>query len=176
MPNDSVARLVELVPPPGGTRPALDWDSVEAQLGRTLPDDYKELAGVYGAGQFDRYVLVHVPDESRDYVDLLNAVQQGRERLEYFAAKGEILPYRPDELLQVATTDNGDSIYWAAPAGKKPNDWTIVVTGSRDFDEFPEYELGLVDFLVEVLSGRLRVEAFAPDFPDEAPVFVPEED
>ncbi|MFF0256996.1 hypothetical protein ACFYPW_31430 [Micromonospora zamorensis] len=64
----------------------------------------------------------------------------------------------------MAITDNGDSIYWAAPTGKEPNDWTIVVAGPRDFDEFPEYELGLADFLVEVLSGRLTVEAFPPIF------------
>ncbi|MFI1987697.1 SMI1/KNR4 family protein [Actinoplanes sp. NPDC020271] len=132
MSNDAVARLKELVPPPVGNRQAFDWNSVENELGRTLPDDYKELAEVYGAGLFDRYVLVHVPDESRDHVDLSKAVQEGRERLEYFAAKGETLPYRPDELLQVASTDNGDSIYWAAPGGRDPDNWTIVVTGPRD--------------------------------------------
>ncbi|GAA2517220.1 hypothetical protein [Winogradskya humida] len=78
--------------------------------------------------------------------------------------------------MQVATTENGDLIYWAAPVGKNPNDWTTVVTGPRDSDELPEHEFGLAGFPVGVLPGSLRVEAFTPDFPDESPVFVPEED
>ncbi|WP_329377254.1 SMI1/KNR4 family protein [Streptomyces sp. NBC_01351] len=50
MPDVNV--LVQLCPPPSGSVPAIDWDTVENTLGMRLPQDYKRLAATYGPGTF----------------------------------------------------------------------------------------------------------------------------
>src|SRR5687767_119959 len=65
----------------------------------------------------------------------------------------------------LAGTDNGESIYWARTPSSGPDDWTIVVNAARDWEDWPAFEGGLVEFLVVVFATEYQCSAFPQDFP-----------
>ncbi|MEU4421068.1 SMI1/KNR4 family protein [Actinoplanes sp. NPDC024001] len=173
--NEFVERLVALVPPPPPRSQVdlPDWDEVERTLGFPLPEDYKELVNLYGPGTFDDFLVVFQPNSSSQYSELTHAIAEGADSLRSYADSGEALPVPIDQLLAIAGTDNGDTVYWVREPGASPDRWRIGVNGARDFDEWYLYESGLAQFLVSVLSREWVVPAFPEDFPypDRAPVF-----
>jgi hypothetical protein len=173
--NRFVERLAELIPPPTVYGDPLDWDAVQRSIGFELPEDYKEIVALYGPGKFDDFLVVFLPGSPFRRSELSNALAEGLEMLRQFEASGEVLPGPIDQLLAIAGTDNGDSVYWVRQPGESPDRWRIGVTGARDFDEWHLYDGCLAQFLVDVFSRELVVPAFPDDFPypDTAPVFLP---
>jgi hypothetical protein len=163
--QQALARLGSLAPPPANRPVRPDWAGPETRLGLQLPRDYQALVETYGAGKFDDYLVVYTPGSPRDTIDLECQLASGTKRLAYHQAHNEQLPYPPEDLLQIAGTDNGESIYWARTPGARPDDWTIVVNAARDWEDWPAFNGGLVEFLVAVFSAEYQCSAFPEDFP-----------
>ena len=161
----ALARLGPLVAPPSHKPVRPDWADIETRLGLQLPRDYRALVETYGAGKFDDYLVVYTPGGPRDTIDLEHQLASGAERLAYYQAHDEQLPHRPEDLLEIAGTDNGESICWARTAGSGPDDWTIVVNAVRDWEDWPAFNGGLVEFLVAVFASEYQCSAFPEDFP-----------
>ncbi len=142
-----------------------DWAGVQARLGLHLPRDCRALVETYGAGKFDDYLVVYTPGGPRDTIDLEGRLASGAERLAYYQAHGEKLPHRPEDLLEIAGTDNGESVYRARTPGSGPDDWTIVVNAAREWEDWPAFNGGLVEFLAAVFASEYRCSARPEDFP-----------
>jgi hypothetical protein len=153
--------LVALVPPPQHTDREIDWYAVEAELGTRLPRDYKTLVELYGPGSFDNFLTVFQP------VTPFLTVQ-----LAYRARRSAEILGRP-ELMPVAGTDNGDTLYWLKQPAGEPDAWTITGNGARNA-RWPQFPGGLVAFLSAVLSGELQFPIFPRGFPRQPPVFTPD--
>jgi hypothetical protein len=168
-------RLTQLVPPPSRQGSLPDWAAVERSMGFRLPSDYRELAYAYGPGKFDDFLALFHPQHPIQRLDIVHGGREGEAVLREYEASGETLPAPVDRLWTIATTDNGDSLYWIREPVESPDHWGIAVNGARDFDDWQLFDRCLTDFLVSVLSGDLTVSAFPEDFPypDKAPVFVP---
>lgn len=54
---------------------AVDWTDVESRLGTALPDDYKQIAEVFGCGAFNGYLQLSVPCASFGSFDLVRQAQ-----------------------------------------------------------------------------------------------------
>lgn len=163
--------LMQLVPPPLEMPAApVDWEQLEASLGSVLPADYKWLIGVYGPGKFDDFLFVLQPDSPFAPIRLVDSAQRSVEVLEQLSGRGEEIPYAPAVLMPVAKTDNGDTIYWVMQPASEPDSWTVVGNAARNTN-WPEFDGGIVDFLVAVISGRRQFEIFPRSFPAEHPVF-----
>jgi hypothetical protein len=173
--NLFVEQLVQLVPPPRRQSVSPIWAEVEGSMGFELPGDYKELAALYGPGKFDDFLVIFHPRHPVSRLNLSPAVTEAAEVLREFEASGEVLPAPADQLLAIALTDNGDTVYWVREPSGSPDRWRIAVNGARDFDEWHLFDGCLAQFLVSVLSRAWVVPAFAEDFPwpDRAPVFTP---
>ncbi|WP_051366929.1 SMI1/KNR4 family protein [Hamadaea tsunoensis] len=165
---DELILVVE--PPPAGVVPAPDWAATEARLGLTLPADYKLLVERYGPGAFDKFLHVLQPGCTSVYVQLEAQAERMEELFEAFQAGNEPLPYDAGRLLPVAVTDNGDTVYWIRDPEDRPDDWRIVANGARN-TKWPEFDGGIVDFLVAVLSRATYIEVFPRAFPRPDPVF-----
>ncbi|MEV6490621.1 hypothetical protein AB0M20_18615, partial [Actinoplanes sp. NPDC051633] len=50
MPDDALARLIDLVPPPSPGPAPVDWDAVDRQVASPLPSDYRAYVSRYGLG------------------------------------------------------------------------------------------------------------------------------
>lgn len=161
-PLDELATLVTVPKTPVGTTG--DWESVEQRLGIRLPNDYKQFVRLFGACTIGELISIHVSSPfSR--LNCLDAHIEGTGNGYRLMRKLDCaLPFpvfpEPGGLLAWGNTDNGDYLNWLT-IGDADN-WPIVVWLSGDFER---YEMGIVKFLAEVVSQRLRLftsDVFAP--------------
>ncbi|MFG2040599.1 SMI1/KNR4 family protein [Dactylosporangium sp. NPDC048998] len=153
--------------PPLRPAPERDWAAFEERFGRPLPADYKAFVDAYGHARFGEFLTVYVPDGVSEFVELDTQRAFAGLKAEYLLeTEGELLgtpalPVDPRELLPVAGTANGNSVYWHAPPGTAPDAWTIAVDQARG-DTWFLFDGGIVAFLVAVFVDGLRVTTF-PD-------------
>jgi hypothetical protein len=170
----SVDDFATIMPPPvvPSETPLIDdWVTIEAQLGLTLPDDYKAFIQIYGSGQIEKFLWVFNPFSSNDNLNLTHQVVL---QLKVYSEIGsfESLPYKlfPERsgLLPFGITDNGDVLFWQTSGS--PNDWRVIVSEARA-PKWEAFDLSMTKFLFEILSRKLVCEIFPDDFPGPSPAF-----
>ena len=157
-----IGALIEAVPPPSApvSTFAGPWGPIEADLGLTLPADYKDFVRLYGHGHFLGFLGVNVPATANRYVHLTFSAlmicnaHRGADGLPY-----PLWP-EPGGLLPFGSTDNGDYLCWLT--GGRPEEWSIVVWG-RAFDHFQAFACDMTSFLAGLATGAIQPE----DFPDD---------
>lgn len=169
-PDQSVARLIGLLPPP--TRPvelprgAGAWDEIEARLGARLPRDYKAFIEQYGSVYIDRFLGIWNPF-SRSFGYNLEC------KLE--AVRGHAMEFTTDDvralfpaeggLMPFGGTDNGNTLYWDTSG--EPDAWCVVVDdGCRSGYETFQGQT-MTDFLRRLLSRSASCRFFPADFPGD---------
>jgi hypothetical protein len=163
--------LMRLAPAPAeGSAVVIDWEQFEGSLGVTLPSDYKWLIEAYGPGTFDDFFYVLQPASPFEPIRLAESARRATEILQQLAEHGEAMPYSPGELMPVAKTDNGDTVYWVKRPEDQPGLWTITGNGARN-TKWPEFSGGIVEFLLAILSGARRFDIFPCGFPSAHPAF-----
>ncbi len=171
--NPTVARITELVPPPAPPRPR-DWETVEAQLGTPLPEDYKQLVDLYGGGVFDEVVWLLEPGCPVEDYDLLAITREREEILPRLWAIGEPKPTGLTEdgtrLLPWAyVEDGGQYLYWLARPDQAPGEWTVKINEGRG-PEWESHAVSCARFLLSFMTGEIR-SGILPEPPGEPHVF-----
>ena len=165
--------LTRLVPATAAVPRTFDWPDVERRLGTAVPADFRALVETYGSGEFDEFLTVLVPAHENPHLDVAGRRDSALDALhkvaEYEPAP-QPMPYPIDQLLPWAVTANGDTCYWLMEGG--PDGWPTVVNEGRG-PEWDAFDGTATEFLVETLSGRVRIAVFPDDFPSEAPTFSP---
>lgn len=119
-------------------QPAVDWSAVEADLGTSLPSDYKEIVDLFGRGGFD------------DYVDLLVPGARGRDLVDWTQSYG----YPPKEGMMVwgVSSEERREFVWQT-ASADPDGWPVLV---GDYGEdWERFDCGLGEFVVRMLTDRM---------------------
>jgi hypothetical protein len=139
---------------------------IEDRLGLRLPTDYKQLCCTYGVGDWLRFLdhvnpLAYATFEEylADITVQLDAERSMREKFpEYvpFALYPEV-----GGLFFWGITENGDQLYWLTQG--EPDIWPIIIRPTRS-PRYCRFDLRTCEFLLEWISGRLRVWAFPNDF------------
>lgn len=169
---DALAR--NLTPPPTPVETLGDWNAVEASLGVSLPDDFKEYIATYGSGSIGEFITVLNPFSIRPS---LNFMEQSKRQLDALRELHdtfgepqpfELYPANPG-LLPVAMTDNGDVIHWLT--ADNPPDWTIVVNAARSPD-YEHFKCNLIDFILGVIEKSIRVNIFPRSIFPNSPKFL----
>lgn len=173
----ALASLREIVPPPAGSRPGVDWKRVEATIGSPLPHDYKDLVETYGPGVFDDFVWVLHPEVENPTLNLLAEGGRTLDALRTLRAS-ERIPYvverGTEELLPWGRTDDGDKLYWVTKPRYSPDDWTVVVNEARG-PTWETFDGTATELLYALLRGSVRLDLFdGSDFPSTAPQFEPD--
>ncbi|MFE5072452.1 SMI1/KNR4 family protein [Streptomyces halstedii] len=126
MSHPAVARLRELLPPPGSGGDAVDWKLIERTTGLVFPADYRELVELYGGGEINEYLSVSTPPvPGSPYGDLLDRgdpalSDRDREELGALLPGGALPP-----LLPFAGTASSDVAFWLREGA--PDDWRVAV-------------------------------------------------
>ncbi|MFI0960969.1 SMI1/KNR4 family protein [Streptomyces sp. NPDC021080] len=149
-------QLARLCPPPGAGR-TVNWAAVEAELGVTLPVDYKHLIDRYGGGVFSGVLWLLEPGCPDPLYDLL---AQTAEREEILAGLWEDGEDKPSELLAPGTRlvpwgyaeGGGHHLYWLVRPGVEPEEWTVVLNEGRG-PLWEAYPMSCGQFLLEVVAG-----------------------
>lgn len=164
----SIEALMAVVPPPAEPSEAFDgpWEPVEAELGRALPQDYKDFVRTYGLGGFSDFLWINVPRAESPYVRLEAEV---RAAYGIFHDDEEFdQPLWPTRggLMTFGKTDFGDYVFWLTRG--PPDEWPVVVWG-RGTWKLELFECGLTDFLAGVLKNEIIPGGF-PEAPYD-PIF-----
>ncbi|MEU9165767.1 SMI1/KNR4 family protein [Streptomyces sp. NPDC048424] len=163
---NALNRLLEIAPAPSQPRHK-DWGEVERTLAVELPDDYKELIGVYGGGNWDDYLYVLEPECPNEHYDLLKWAKFQFEDLEdlwKFEKKPTELEAEGSRVIPWATTDNGECLYWLVLPGLDPNEWTVMVNEARG-PRWEHHSVSCTQFLASALDGGLKSNILSSLFP-----------
>lgn len=142
---DAAGRYRDQSPPPlpdsGGDR--FDWEDLAARTGWRYPADYRRFLETYGAGgTISRSLTISsVPPAG----------------VEYRVDRGAVFPPQ-DGLRAWGEDDVADEFFWRC-ADPDPDMWTVAVhtRNARDGQRWFDYPMGMVEFLVGLLSGTLDV-------------------
>ncbi|GGS21795.1 hypothetical protein Snoj_22760 [Streptomyces nojiriensis] len=163
---NALPRLLEIAPAPSRPRHK-DWGEVEGILAVGLPDDYKELIGLYGGSHWDDYLYVLEPDCPNRHYDLLKWAEYQFDDLEDLwtvEKKPAELETEGAVVIPWATTDNGECLYWLVLPGVEPNEWTVMVNEVRG-PRWEHHSVSCTQFLASALTGELRSDILSSLFP-----------
>ncbi|MFE6904418.1 hypothetical protein ACFVFJ_47890 [Streptomyces sp. NPDC057717] len=113
--------------------PRVDWPAIEADLGTRLPNDYKEVVDLFGAGSFDEYFELAVPGGIG-------------------TSRNPWKPYLPDlasdGLLPWGWSEYELGLFWWTDAAD-PDEWTVVTQSEGDDDK--RFDCGAGEFILRML-------------------------
>ncbi|MGW5128426.1 SMI1/KNR4 family protein [Streptomyces sp. NPDC004069] len=133
----------------------IDWAAVEQRLGTALPSDYKQLAEIFGHGDFDGFLSLYVPDAGVSSMDIVDhaeylardASQEGT----HLWRPNDIYP-APGGLLQWAASEQADQFYWLTE-GNDPEAWPVLVQ-EEDPGSWRRFDCSAAEFVFRMLTER----------------------
>lgn len=163
-----IANVIQLVPPPAqpvdvGT--VADWEHAEAQMGLTLPSDYRAFIFAYGSGLFANLYRIYTPFSDSPYRSLLQqsvAISDMNRQSQQRFPERFPYPYYPDRggLLPWGNDENGNDYFWLTEG--PPDSWAVVQDENRGTGiRVQPYSLS--GFLLAILEKR--VEPLASEYP-----------
>jgi hypothetical protein len=177
---ESLDDLKRLVPPPADPQESEgDWETIEAELGKNLPQDYKAFIHSYGTGSFIGFINVSNPFSANRNVNLLDKNRRVRKVMQESVGEDKKTGYlrenrfelflEPDNMLLWGGTDNGDYLLWRTRGME--SQWSVIACNWRndDFEEYPGENV--VSFPAGVVTGRIRCGFFPDDLKDDRPQF-----
>lgn len=165
-----IGKLKILLVPPNGRKSdnEVNWKEVEDKFGIAVPDDFKEIISVYGTGSIDRFIWILNPESKNDNLNF--------DKAEYFLSSYSVMkqdypknyprPQFPAEgsFFPWAVTDNGETFVWIVEGA--PNDWKIAIQGV-DQETEEVYEMSTIEFLVALLSKKIKSKILPEEFPSD---------
>ena len=162
-----IESLKALVPPSGYTARGWVWPQVEALIGLTLPDDFKQIVTYYGPGIWADWIILFTPVTAGSPYDLeswpADMLEQERGFLGDLTAeqRAEEFPYRlyPEAggLYPFALSAQGDRFFWRTVG--PPDEWPVVLSYARD-TATTEFPFGIGELLERYLRNELDEQAF----------------
>ncbi|MGW7106529.1 hypothetical protein ACWGHU_10265 [Streptomyces xanthophaeus] len=135
--HSAVEELMRLLPPPSNGGDMVDWEQVHAQFGCNLPQDYRDFVAVYGMGSISDSLGISAPPfDGHPYDDHL--------------LYGCSYP-APGGVLRWGANEGADDFVWRC-GDEDPDRWTVAVSTRGTWHD---YDLGMAEFLVELVSGRV---------------------
>jgi hypothetical protein len=157
-PEVALALLVELIPPPEQPVGFAPWTVVEEQVGLALPDDYKKLLDIYGAGTFfdglrlpghDMFAA-QVADYAETARDLRGNGIESMAREAVFPEPGSLVPWA-----------HADGYYFLWKSVGPPNGWPTY--GGESLGEDPWPGSATESVLAYATGGTDRFRSLPPE-------------
>jgi hypothetical protein len=158
----SVSRLKLVMPPsPLPTVAPPPWADIERAIATRLPRDYRDFIDLYGNGRINdelsvqypavrrtdsRVILTALPDFTLPDVGSVGTLADDHH------GDVELCSFpEPGGLLQWGSTHGADMFFWVTE-GDDPDKWPVMAFHRYDCT-FHRYDGGMVDFLVDVVTG-----------------------
>lgn len=177
--TSTLRALTTLLPPPQSpTHNHGDWALVEAEVGCTLPDDFKEFTEIYGCVSISGCLWLHSPfyyvgegafqpllGHKQSYIELLMSALKSMDEVVDGRANVPFPDFpAPRGLLPIGATDNGDVIAWITDG--EPNNWGTFFWAFPGLNTFSFPALSLTGLLLEIATQKspLFPSALGPTF------------
>jgi|SRR4051794_18559356 hypothetical protein len=152
----AVDELVKIIGMPDVEPEAVDWLSVERDLGVRLPADYKAFCEIYPAMFVNEYLRVCHPSCLDPDLNLLGDAQVRTASVRALTAEFpemHIYPVYPDAggLLCWGNNVNREQCYWLTKG--EPEEWRVVVGEEEDYSWL--FNGNFSDFLLASCRGEL---------------------
>jgi hypothetical protein len=167
----AVAELIAILKPPAvpsEVPKSLNWTAIEAQLGVSLPPDYRDYVEIYGSGLLANFIRVFNPFSASEYLALIpcvRAICETRRKLKQSEGDKEV-PYDvyPDfpGILPWGNDENGNTLYWLTKG--RASEWPTVVGEGRG-RRWQEFTLPTTSFLAKILTGEVKCDIWPQSFP-----------
>ena len=172
------AELAAVMPPPAleqrhpVPQPA-EWTAVEEALGRAIPADYTAFMAEWGPGGIGDFIRLFAPNGAFPAVRMPDATLgpvRSYETLKAHHPQTFTMPVFPQDggLMPFAVTDNGDYLGWIVGPGG-PETWPVGIWG-EDEGVAEVFPMSFGPFIVELVKGELRPQAFPEDLWDNLPL------
>lgn len=150
----SITELIEIMPPPSDPVDVYgNFEAVEQRLSRELPADYKRFVELYGSGRIADFFTVLNPFSKNPRLNLeLSQIEAAHQFSTIEQSPQSKLYYKPESMLFIASTDNGDYFFW--DTSNKCSEGSIIVLDTRSFD-FERFRFDIIEFLVAFIKGEL---------------------
>ncbi|MFF4341199.1 hypothetical protein ACFY00_14835 [Kitasatospora sp. NPDC001540] len=135
-----------------------DWTPAERALGLPVPGSFRELAELFGPGEFSRYLFVSGPGDERTAHSLAGASAPW-----FSPGAADLLhpyppPGAPGGLVPWGGTCHGDTFFWL-PGPTDPDTWPVLaLSESTDWHRF---DLTAPEFVLEAIRPDGTVAPFA---------------
>lgn len=160
-------KLMKILPPPikpekGGK---IDWQLYQEDYEINFPNDYKELISVYGVGVIDNFIKLLNPLSSTNYnfemsKYLLSSYEVMKEDFPEFYSRPQ-LP-KKGSFFPWAITENGESLILIIDGDS--SEWNVAIHGV-DQGEEELYEMGVTEFLFNLVNKKINSNLLPEDFP-----------
>ncbi|WP_127508965.1 SMI1/KNR4 family protein [Actinoplanes solisilvae] len=153
------------------------WEQVEAELGVTLPADFKELSARFGDGSFSDYLILLQPNADQGLTPLLSmwstALRQTRvdplgarwyEPYEYYAPEtGQgLIPWGYDII--------EGNYFWLADRSVEAERWPVIA--QKEGEACLRFDIAAAEFLHRMLTNP-EFKPFTVADPPRLPFWVP---
>jgi hypothetical protein len=151
----TLADLVALIGPPRKPATVVDWAAIETEVGLSFPDDYKAWADTYADLQLNGFLyLDHPLPGGEERPGVIDRLEQLRPLIQEWASI---------DLVDDAGVERAAPPFPFYPEPGDPAEWTVVITNGLTWWHFPG---SVLDFLIGLLTHRVRCPIFPDDFPD----------
>ncbi|MFJ9626185.1 hypothetical protein ACIRU8_00665 [Streptomyces sp. NPDC101175] len=135
----AVEELSRAMQPPTDGGDLVDWDGLRAETGWELPADYRDFVAVYGMGSISDSIGIRTPRFA------------GYPYEDHLLFRARLPP--TDGTLAWGVNEAGDEFLWRCTGG--PDQWRVAFQ-PRDRRQDHEYEMGMAEFLLRLVSGDIR--------------------
>ncbi|GAA2815430.1 hypothetical protein GCM10010441_45090 [Kitasatospora paracochleata] len=160
-PAEAIRELERVVPALAAVRlpePAdIGWDVVEAELGVSLPGDFKLLCELYPPFELGDFLGVGGPDPGAECA-WVRGIRGTLETIAEWCGEADLeVPLHaypaPGGLLPWAGSNCGDFFLWSTGPGG-PGEWTVTVASRSS--AWWHYTGGAVQFLADLVAGAVE--------------------
>lgn len=170
--------LAEQMPPAAveaRTEADHDWTRAADGLPVPLPREFRAFVDRWGTGTIGGFINLYTP--AQGYHRVITLPDAVLSQADNYAQLKENHPTRmtlpvfpqPGSLMSFGVTDNGDYLGWVVGSGDADS-WPVAVLDEeqRELQVFKDVTFG--PFLLGVVTGSIRPEAFPEDLWDDTPL------
>lgn len=147
----------------GPRRYKVDWGRAEAELGTSLPSDYKEYVYWFGPGGFEEYLYICIPGVENSVTELGSRLKDEgkisdlRKKINPDSPRPYSLFPEVGGWLPWGFTIDGDALYWVTSPGD-PNAWTVAASSRAD--DLAHFNGGFSQYLYSYIWNTGEMEFF----------------
>ncbi|MGP8304491.1 SMI1/KNR4 family protein [Streptomyces inhibens] len=145
--------LLRIMPNDYGADERVDWAAAEAQLGTSLPEDYRAFMAVYGGGSIDELGILSPIPTGDGWQTSISDLTTGLRNL--WDTDGGVpgIALGADRVLPWGSGCNANELGWLM-TGSAPDLWPVVVWRRHESPHWALFECGMAEFLRRLMTAE----------------------